>query len=470
MHVQPQRALRALVLRDVPQALAGPVRRQVQIRPVLHQQHGPLPLHPLPGPLAVRAEDRLRRDRLRVRMLDETVIACHQRLLAARHGVQRARRDLRQQLHRNHQALHQAGVAERRRAELLPGPGIAGQALPRLQRGHPHSQPSPPVRVQRPQVHRLGRHRAPVAGAAGRAAHLHPAGRPVAGPAVLGPDIALGQHGRETVDALEVGRDAAQAQALGLRRQMAAAHRRPDQEARHADHQVAAGIALLRRPADPLVARPLAARRGGKQEAAEQAGPGGDQIAHLAAGGADGAERMLPGQQRLEQAAVGPGLRRRHGQACQAVDPGGHGRGGRHVHGRGGRCLRLGARTGRGQADEAGLVEGDESGQAAAAARLAAGVEEVESLADGEGGGPAGGRGIGGEQAAQALQVGFPQQCGANRHWRVHAGSMPDIERFVKSELTATNTETKALEGSCLNASDTKERWRELAGNQNRVG
>ena len=355
-------------------------------------------------------------------MLDEAVIARHQRLPAPGRSEQRARRGLRQQLHRDHQAPHQAGVADRRRAELLPGPGVAGQALPRLQRGHPHSQLSLPVRVQRPHPDRLGRHRAAVAGAAGGASDPHPAAGAVAGAVVAGADIALGQDGAEAVGLLEVGGEAAQAEADGLGGEVAAAQLRPDQEAGHADDQVAGVVALLRRPADPLVASALAAGGGGEQEAAEEAGPGGDEVADLAAGGADRAERVLLCHQGLEQAPRAGGAGRGDGQIGEAVDAvgqGGRGRQGGRGLGRG----RIGAaRTGRGQGDEAGLVEGGEGGQAAAAAGLVASVEEAEGLADGEGGGPAAGGGIGAEQAAQAVEVALLQQRGTNRCRCVHDG------------------------------------------------
>ena len=66
-------------------------------------------------------------------------------------------------------------------------------------------------------------------------------------------------------------------------------------------------------------------------------------------------------------------------------------------------------RSGRGQGDEAGLVEGGGGGQAGAA-RLAVSVEEGEGLADGEGGSPAGGRVAGAEQAAQAVEAALLQQ------------------------------------------------------------
>ena len=185
-----------------------------------------------------------------------------------------------------------------------------------------------------------------------------------------------------------------------------------------------AGVALVGGPADPRVAGALAAGGGGEQEAAEQAGLGGEQVAQLAAGGADGAEGMLASHQGLEEAALAGGVDRGDGQAAQAVNAVGHSRDGRH--GRGVRRRRLPplAGPGGGQGDEAGLVEGDEGGQAAAAAGLAGGIQKAEGAADGEGGGPAGGRGLGVEQAAQAVEVGRLQQSGANRHRGVHTGSM----------------------------------------------
>ena len=78
VHVQSQRAGTALaVASDDPQALAAVMRCQVDVGPVLDQQHRLLLRHPAQRPLAMPGHDPLRRDRVAVRVVDQPVAALH---------------------------------------------------------------------------------------------------------------------------------------------------------------------------------------------------------------------------------------------------------------------------------------------------------------------------------------------------------------------------------------------------------
>ena len=171
----------------------------------------------------------------------------------------------------------------------------------------------------------------------------------------------------------------------------------------------------------PAVAGPLATGGSGKQEAAEQAGLGGEQVAQLTTHSADGAEGMFAGHQLLPEAELGCGSDRLHGKAGESVNAWRQGRDWRQRDRGGRRGLAPGPRLGGRQADQASLIEALEGGQATAAAESLASIAEIERLADWDGGGPAAGGRVGDQQAAETFEVVGLQQGGANRHRCVHA-------------------------------------------------
>ncbi len=289
VHVQPQRARRALVLADQPQADAAGVLGEVQIATVLQAQHCLLALHPLQRALPVRRQDVLRRD-LRVgRLVDHAVVAPHRRQVP--HGRPRERRHglLRLHLRALHQPLAQAYITQLRAAELVLRPHVPREALARAQRRQRlrrrHAQLRAPVPGQRVQVDRFQRHARAArreASAPGGLARQHPVGGGQRGArvAVL---FNKGLHQRRAiaVAALEVGGQAAQAQPERLGGEVLAAHARTDQKAAQSDHAMQLAGTQVGVPADEGVARRQRQRRGGEAQRAEDTVLGDQQVAQL---------------------------------------------------------------------------------------------------------------------------------------------------------------------------------------------
>ena len=108
VHVQPQRALRALVLADVAQPRTAGMLGKVELGAVLHAQHRALGLQAPQRALAVRRQDVLRGHRRVVRLVDQAVVALDGGPLALRGGWDRGHGSGGLHLRGLHQPLRQA--------------------------------------------------------------------------------------------------------------------------------------------------------------------------------------------------------------------------------------------------------------------------------------------------------------------------------------------------------------------------
>ena len=135
--MQSQGSLRALVLADQPEVRAGTAIGEVEIGSVLDRQRRLRRLHPLQGALPVRSQDVRRVRPLRVGVLDQTVVARHQRPVAPRRGRKETLRILGLLRRALHQPIRQTLVPQRRAAELLRRPSLAVEARPQRQRPQP---------------------------------------------------------------------------------------------------------------------------------------------------------------------------------------------------------------------------------------------------------------------------------------------------------------------------------------------
>ena len=385
MHVQPQRPRRALVLADIAQPHAARVLREIQVRAVLDAQHRRLPLYPLQRALPVRRQDVLRRH-LRVRrMVDQTVVAPHRRLVVLRRSRERFRGRFRLSLHDLHQPLAQAYIAQPGAAELVLGPPVRRQVVgrtQRLRRGRlGHAQLRPPVARQRVEPDRLHRHRGPggrEAAAPGGLADPQPVGRCQRG-ALVTALLDKGFHEQRTVAValLAVGGQAAQGQAEGLGGEVLAADGGANQEAAQSDHPVQLAAALVSVPADEAIASGQRESRCGEAEGSQHAVVGDQQVAQLGADVLDRATWVLAAQQLVPDPALGRVADRDQFQSAQLVDACGHADGRRHGAAATARAAATVVMPGCGQADLVGGVESAQGLHAAGQLRPPASVQEA---------------------------------------------------------------------------------------------
>ena len=253
VQVQAQRLRRGLVAPDDAQSLAAGAGREVQVRPVLDAQHGVVPAHALDGACAMRRDDVLGRDLRLVGMVDEAVIALHCR--AGRGAGEHMARTRCEQLRAPDQPCRQALVSQRGASELVVCPlctvePFAGTG--RRRRLDPrHAQGAPPVRGQLVHVDRLRRAGALMGAVTASSprggADAHEVRRPQARAVVLGRDEGLHQPRAVVVAGLEVRLDPAQHPPQHMAGQMAAPHRRADEESAQAHHPDAGARCVARR-------------------------------------------------------------------------------------------------------------------------------------------------------------------------------------------------------------------------------
>ncbi len=292
---------------DHPQPVAAGMGREVEVGPVLDQQHRPSAPHATHRPIPVTRQDALRRqtDMLVVRFPDHPVIPRHQGLIAAGRREERLRG--RRRLHRGagHEPVPQLPV-QRGPAKLIPRPPVPVKAVAGAENGAParrriggradDPERAAPAGRQRAQPHRLGRDPLPrprPPPASGALADIGPSRRAQAAAAVAFPHEGLHKQGQDTVASEKVGPEPPQAQRKRLRGQVPAADAPPDQEPRHADDPVKPRRTARRVPADPVVPGGQPRRRTGENETPEQAVVRTQQIAQLPACVLRRAERMV---------------------------------------------------------------------------------------------------------------------------------------------------------------------------------
>ncbi len=156
VHVDPEGARGVPVARDVAQALASGMGREIQIRPVLDQQDRLRAAHPAQRPLAVRGQNRLRREFRAVGPLHHPVVLRDRRAVPARGSEKRLRRQRGLDPDALDQPLGQS-AAEGAAAEFILRPArhvkaLAGAEDPRGRRGRPDSRAPrrPAPRASRP--------------------------------------------------------------------------------------------------------------------------------------------------------------------------------------------------------------------------------------------------------------------------------------------------------------------------------
>ena len=217
-----------------------------------------------------------------------------------------------EQLRAPDQPCRQALVSQRGASELVVCPlctvePFAGTG--RRRRLDPrHAQGAPPVRGQLVHVDRLRRAGALMGAVTASSprggADAHEVRRPQARAVVLGRDEGLHQPRAVVVAGLEVRLDPAQHPPQHMAGQMAAPHRRADEESAQAHHPMQVRGALHVAPPHPRIARAKTQRRSREPDRAQPSMGRVDEIAQLAADEGGGALGMLGGEQGVPDPAL----------------------------------------------------------------------------------------------------------------------------------------------------------------------